>query len=210
MTTKKAMTKDELPDALSQRIAEAKETGGAVSVVEADLDWFGAVNRDHGTEVGDEVLRVIGRMLTDSAPTGGAVFRYGGEEFVIVLPGLEKEAAFLWIEEVRRAYDKEHALSVAGKTVPLPLTLSAGVACYPEDGSRAQDVLRRALDALYRAKAGERNKVCLSREERMVTKTSHYTQGQLEALSRLAGKEGTGEAVLLREALDDLLRKYDS
>jgi hypothetical protein len=70
--------------------------------------------------------------------------------------------------------------------------------------------MRKASEALYRAKVGGRNKVCLAREERMVTKTSHYAQGQLYGLSRLAKRKGVGEAVLLREALDDLLRKYNS
>jgi len=51
--------------------------------------------------------------------------------------------------------------------------------------------------------------VCLAREEKMVTKTSHYQQGQLLGLRRLAEREGIGEAVLLREALNDLLRKYN-
>jgi hypothetical protein len=69
-------------------------------------------------------------------------------------------------------------------------------------------VLRKAEDAMFRAKTVGRNKVCLAREERMVAKLSHYTQGQLNRLSQLAKKEGVGEAVLLREALDDLLRKY--
>jgi predicted DNA-binding protein len=61
---------------------------------------------------------------------------------------------------------------------------------------------------MYRSKAAGRSKVSLAREERMVTKTSHYTQGQLDRLSNLAKREGLGEAVLLREAMDDLLRKY--
>jgi hypothetical protein len=71
------------------------------------------------------------------------------------------------------------------------------------------EVVRKSEGALYRAKAGGRNRVCLSREEKMVTKTSHYTYEQLQRLSELAKKEGLGEAVLLREALDDLLKKYD-
>jgi len=71
-------------------------------------------------------------------------------------------------------------------------------------------VFRKASEALYRAKTGGRNRVCLAREERMVTKTSYYTQGQLAGLSRLAKREGLNEAVMLREALDDLLRKYNA
>jgi predicted DNA-binding protein len=62
---------------------------------------------------------------------------------------------------------------------------------------------------MYRAKSTGRNKVCLAREEKMMTKTSHYTQEQLERLSKTAKAEGVGEAVILREALDDVLKKYD-
>ena len=62
---------------------------------------------------------------------------------------------------------------------------------------------------MYRAKNTGRNKACLAREEKMVTKTSHYTQEQLELLSKLVKAEGVGEAVILREALDDMLKKYD-
>ena len=90
----------------------------------------------------------------------------------------------------------------------MPTTISIGIASYPKDGNRGQEILRKAQDAVYRAKAGKRNKVCRAREERMVTKTSHYTQGQLQRLSQLAKSQDVGEAILLREALDDLLRKY--
>ena len=62
---------------------------------------------------------------------------------------------------------------------------------------------------MYRAKSTGRNKVCLAREEKMMTKTSHYPQEQLERLSKTAKAEGVGEAVILREALDDVLKKYD-
>jgi LysM repeat protein len=62
---------------------------------------------------------------------------------------------------------------------------------------------------MVRAKKNGRNQVCLAREEKLMPKTSHYTQAQLEKLSLIAEKEGVGEAVLLREALDDLLKKYD-
>ena len=83
------------------------------------------------------------------------------------------------------------------------------MASYPGDGTGDLDILRKAADAVHRAKAGGRNRVCLAREEKMVTKTSHYTQGQLQRLAKLAAAEGVGEAVLLREALDDLLAKHD-
>jgi hypothetical protein len=69
-------------------------------------------------------------------------------------------------------------------------------------------LLRKADQALYRVKDTGRNKIRLAYEERMVPKTTHYTQTQLERLSKLASERGVGEADLLREALDNLLTKY--
>jgi len=121
---------------------------------------------------------------------------------------VEKEEAFLLLEQARAAFGPEHVFEANGREVKLPVTFSVGIASFPDDGANATELVRKAGDAVYRAKETGRNKVCLAREERMVTKTSHYTQGQLDRLSKLAGREGLGEAILLREALDDLLRKY--
>ena len=84
------------------------------------------------------------------------------------------------------------------------------MASFPDDGDDPAILIRKCSEALYRAKVRGRNQVALAREEKMVTKTTHYTQGQLEGLSRLAKREELNEATLLREALDDLLRKYNS
>ena len=69
--------------------------------------------------------------------------------------------------------------------------------------------MRKAESALFRVKQNGRNKVLLAREEKMIPKTSHYTADQLQALTKLSKREGIGEAILLREALDMLLKKYD-
>ena len=84
-----------------------------------------------------------------------------------------------------------------------------GIATAPEDGMRVSELMRRAQSAMYRGKLTGRSRVCLAREEKMVTKTSHYTAEQLQQLTKLSKREGIGEAVLLREALDALLQKYD-
>jgi predicted signal transduction protein with EAL and GGDEF domain len=88
-------------------------------------------------------------------------------------------------------------------------TVSVGVSAYPEDGSRPADIFRRADSAMTRAKKAGRNNVCLAREEKLIPKTSHYTQAQLEKLSMVSDKLNVGEAALLREALDVLLKLYD-
>ena len=106
----------------------------------------------------------------------------------------------------RQAFDQPHEIN---DTLTLPFTFSTGLSAYPDDGSRAQEVIRKADGAMYRAKNTGRNEVCLAIEEKMMTKTSHYTQEQLERLSKTAKAKGVGEAVILREALDDVLKKYD-
>ena len=91
-----------------------------------------------------------------------------------------------------------------------PVTLSAGIAAFPEDGNTYSEIVRKADGAMYRGKLVGHNRVCLAREEKMITKTSHYTADQLKRLTKVSKAEGVGEAVLLREALDTLLRKYDA
>lgn len=186
-------------DALLKSSSEQCED---LSLVMVDIDKFLGVNETMGHDAGDAVLKAVAAHLTESLP-GGTVYRYGGDQFAALLPGSGKEAAFLLTEKAREAWQTKPGHMTNGVTV------SAGIACCPEDGSRASELVRKSEGALFRAKAGGANRVCLSREEKMVTKTSHYTYEQLQRLAALAKKEGMGEAVLLREALDDLLKKYD-
>jgi len=88
------------------------------------------------------------------------------------------------------------------------MTISIGIAAAFDDAARCQELMRKAESAMFRAKYSGRNKVYLAREEKMVPKTSHYTSDQLKRLSALSKREGIGEAILLREALDMLLKKY--
>ena len=88
-------------------------------------------------------------------------------------------------------------------------TITIGMATAFEDASRCAELIRKADGALYRAKVAGGNKVTMAKEEKMVPKTSHFTQDQLQRLAKLAKREGIGEAILLREGLDLLLKKYD-
>jgi len=190
------------------RQADGKNTPLTLALV--DLDWFGRINDEHGTTVGDAVLRLLAGHLAEACGPGCTVVRHGGDAFMVVFEGVEKEQAFLRVEAARQGFDREHLIEAAGTTTRLQTSISAGVAAFPDDGNTVAALLRKATDAVYRAKVTHRNKVCLAREEKMVTKTTYYTQGQLEGLSRLAKREGMSEAVLLREALDDLFSKHNS
>ncbi len=190
-------------------LAKTEENGQDLSIALVDIDHFNAVNKKKGHIVGDEVIKILGQHIASSIAQHGTVFRYGGEEFAILLPNIEKEQTFLLLEQARSAFKHEHHIKINQKEIRLKLTFSTGISSHPEDGNRVQDIIRKAEGELYRAKETGRDKVCLSREEKMVTKTSHYTQDQLERLSKLAKSEGVGEAVLLREGLDGLLKKYD-
>lgn len=183
-----------------------KESAGApVSLAFVDIDRFMEINDKNGHAKGDEVIVAIATALAaELKPEKPHLCRIGGDEIAVILKGTDKETAFLRLEQVRkRIAELEETRSIE----PRP-TISVGLATYPDDGETKQAIIRRTDDALYRAKSIGRNRVGLAREEKMVPKTSHFTQGQLERLGALSTKEGVGESELLREALDDLLKKY--
>ncbi len=201
--------------------AQAHEAGGSLSLALVDIDLFKQLNDTHGREAGDLVLQALAKHLSASA-ADGPVFRYAADEFAVIMPGVEKEQAFLRMEQARADFDKEHVFTelhvhagagqspdINQKQLRVRATFSGGIASYGDDGETWVEIVRKAEDALHRAKVGDRNRICLAREEKMVTKTSHFTQGQLKRLSQLSKCEGVTDAVLLREALDDLLRKHD-
>ena len=196
----------ELTEALEA--AQAQPAGLSLAIV--DIDLFGEINRAHGEALGDRLLHEVAEMLPGALGGAHAVYRFGGDAFAVVLAGVEKEQAFLELEAVRRLFETPRQMRLGAAVAPVHATVSVGLAAYPDDAEKSETLVNKACEALYRAKVSGRNKVCLSREEKMVTKTSHYTQGQLLGLRRLAERERIGEAVLLREALNTLLRKYNA
>ena len=192
------------------RIGTKARAAVVVSVAVVDVDLFGEINKAHGHAGGDAVLCDLVEALKRHLPEPVAVYRFGGDALAVMMPEVEKEQAFLQMESFRSDYAGARPVVVEGVPMTTRVTISVGVATFSDDGTKAPDVIHKASEALYRAKVGGRNKICLAREEKMVTKTSHYMQGQLLGLRRLAEREKIGEAVLLREALNDLLRKYNA
>ena len=195
---------------LDEAIAHASQNRGSVSLISFDVNHFMEINDTHGHLVGDQVLKQTANILHENFKDGNLVGRHGGDEFLIVLPDSRAETAFVLAEEVRRLIaDTEMEISDGEQMVRCRVSVSGGVAAYPTDGRERVDLVRKAKEALYRAKQTGRDRICLPTDAQMVTKTSHFTQTQLERLSALAKIQGKSEAFLLREALDDLLRKYD-
>jgi diguanylate cyclase (GGDEF)-like protein len=195
--------------ALDEAIARERQTGGPVSIFLLDVDEFARINDEYGHRAGDEVLSRLGKILESNFQGAGSPGRTGGDEFLIVFPGLHADSAFVLADEVRRLIeDSEIQASVGPRAYTVRFRISGGVASFPADASERVDLLRKADEALYRSKRTGRNRISLPASSQMVTKTSHYTQVQLERLAERARLLNRTEAFLLREALDDLLRKY--
>jgi diguanylate cyclase (GGDEF)-like protein len=187
--------------------AKSSSQEAPLSMALLDVDIFNKINEQYGHVTGDHVLVAVSEAIVVNAGNDALVGRYGGDEFVIVFPGEEREQAFLKTEQIRQALSRRDLLAEDGKTIQ-GIDISGGVASFPVDGRTENELFRKADHALYRAKANGRRQVRLAYEEKMVPKTTHYTQTQLERLSKLAEEKGVSEADLLREAMDDFLTKY--
>ena len=127
-----------------------------MSIIMADIDHFKHVNDRHGHAAGDDTLQIVARRVKDALRTSDQVSRYGGEEFLILLPDTPLPEARLIAERVRQAVASTPVATRAGN---LDITLSLGVASSTEAGLSRDSLLAAADEALYRAKAGGRNRV---------------------------------------------------
>ncbi len=193
---------------LKAAILHAQQVDRPLSLAFLDIDFFNRLNNSLGHDTGDIIIKAVGDAIQHVTGEEAITCRYGGEEYTVIFPDTEREQAFLTIERVRAHIAGLETFSDGHKEVNTHLTISGGIAAFPIDAQDENELLRKADQALYKAKTSGRNKILLSYEEKMAPKTSHYPLTQLERLSELAKEQGVGEAVLLREALDDLLIKY--
>jgi diguanylate cyclase (GGDEF)-like protein len=143
------------------------------SLVFLDLDHFKSVNDTHGHLVGTRLLAEVGSLLRRVMGPENAAFRYGGDEFVVLMPGTEKVTA----ATLTRAFAetlREHMFSV-GDTLNLRITASFGVATYPEDGTSVHAMLRAADSMMYQVKNSTRNAVAVMPDR----SAAHHTPGPI-------------------------------
>ncbi|WP_273847230.1 diguanylate cyclase [Rubrobacter calidifluminis] len=140
---------------------QAERYGYSYCVALCDVDFFKSYNDHYGHPRGDRVLKTVARVLRESCRRGDAVYRYGGEEFLVVLPGQSLKSAALAAERMRAAVEGL-AIPHEAREAPRVVTISAGVAPLPV-GRRAdvEEVLGAADSALYAAKRSGRNRVCV-------------------------------------------------
>jgi diguanylate cyclase (GGDEF)-like protein len=142
-------------------LSRARRHGTPLSCVMLDIDHFKRINDTHGHPFGDEVLRRLGQLLTDTCRSEDIVCRYGGEEFVILAPGLRRDAAAALAERLRRAVAALELRAAAASDV-VKITCSFGVAEVTPQTSSSAELVRDADKALYDAKHSGRNRVvCL-------------------------------------------------
>jgi diguanylate cyclase (GGDEF)-like protein len=148
-------------DAAERALDRASRLQSSLAVVMVDLDHFKRVNDDYGHLAGDTVLKAVATAITDSVRDYDSVGRFGGEEFVVLLPGITRPDVVSIAERVRRAITElTISISDGDQTVSLSgLSASIGVAIYPGAGAGIDHVVRAADAALYRAKNSGRNRV---------------------------------------------------
>ncbi len=142
---------------LQEEYGRAIRSGSPIGVCIFDLDHFKNVNDTHGHQMGDKVLIHVSKILRDTLREGDVALRYGGEEFMVVLPGASITDAFQIADRIRRLV--EETVFQHGSTF-VSLTISGGAASWPDSDVASSDALvRKADEALYRAKDTGRNKI---------------------------------------------------
>ncbi len=144
---------------LDKELEKAQEDGYKVGLFIMDIDFFKRYNDTNGHPNGDRLLRSIAKILKKTAETANGIpARYGGEEFVVILPGKDKIEALRYGEMVRQIIERTR-FPYEEKQPGGKLTISGGVAVFPDDAKDGKSLIDKADQALYRAKESGKNKV---------------------------------------------------
>jgi len=145
---------------LVAELANAVQNSTELSVMMIDIDWFKKYNDYHGHPKGDIVLKKVSEVLVGNVRPTDTVYRYGGEEFVIIILNLNKDKAFLVAQRLQKAIEREEFEGEQDSQPNGKLTISAGLTTFPLHGLKQNELLQAADLALYEAKHAGRNQVC--------------------------------------------------
>jgi diguanylate cyclase (GGDEF)-like protein len=140
-------------EAIRRMVAHAGRSLSPLGVVLLDLDRFRVLNDLHGHSHGDKALAAVGRLLTATIRASDFAARFGGEEFLLLLPETDRQGSLELAEKIRRQLERTELVQTG------PITASFGVAGLPEDAVVPDELIRKADRALYMAKAHGRNRV---------------------------------------------------
>ncbi len=141
---------------IEQEIARGSRFGITFSLIILDLDLFKVYNDIYGHLAGDQLLRKVGKLIQGGVRSIDLAFRYGGEEFAILLPETRMEDAYRVAERLRKTIESKSSFR------EMPVTASLGISTWPTDGVMKEEIIHRADTALYRAKQTGRNRTCIA------------------------------------------------
>jgi diguanylate cyclase (GGDEF)-like protein len=149
-----------LEESLNREMARCKRTGTVFGVLMIDVDHFKRFNDTYGHDAGDSILRTVGRVLQESSREGDIACRFGGEEFVIVLPDTDREGAASRAGRILAVVRDLH-VTHNGKTLG-SITASIGLAMHPQNGETVRALIQAADKGLYAAKGAGRDQVVVA------------------------------------------------
>ncbi|WP_161554206.1 diguanylate cyclase [Stenotrophobium rhamnosiphilum] len=152
-----------LDETLDRELSKAQREGYPISIVMGDIDHFKNLNDTYGHQAGDAVIRLLSGLLRDHARASDILCRFGGEEFLLVMPGIGMDDAYVRVDQWRALFAQQR---LSFGVFELSATVSFGISAYPVHGKTAERLIAVADEALYLAKANSRNRVeCASPSE---------------------------------------------
>ena len=148
-----------LDETMEREFERAERERSCFAIVIMDLDLFKSINDTYGHRAGDLALQRVAEFLSINTRASDIVCRYGGEEFVVVMPGVDIQVAYSRAEHWRQSIE---ALDIVSPKGAFHVTASIGVAIYPDHAANTDDLLRTADDGLYEAKRQGKNRVVIS------------------------------------------------
>jgi diguanylate cyclase (GGDEF)-like protein len=191
-------------DRVKEEISRADRNGTAFAILLCDLDHFKTVNHTLGNFVGDEILKEVARRLQEASRGADVVFRWGGDQFIVLLSKTTREGTMVASNRIRQSIQQ------VGRQTKTGMEMSIGVSIYPGHGTNSDELIRMADRALHIAKSSGR-KIHLGNEEYRLDdqtiKVVFQTVVDLRS-DRIMGYEALSRDAQGRMSIRELFKKY--